>query len=170
MAAMKSALVATLVLAMVAACAASNLFVRFEDQDNVKVFQALEKDPKQIAGFGDGTVFDYPVTLGYSKVVARLQGLFYASSNYAAISSYQETFTLLFLDAKTLKYSGTSFTFVGVFVDGFSLEFPIVGGTGALTGLKGTAILLVTKEDNLYQIVVKESSGKKYKKYWASLY
>eukprot|EP00246_Nothoceros_aenigmaticus_P014878 TRINITY_DN58_c0_g2_i1.p1 TRINITY_DN58_c0_g2~~TRINITY_DN58_c0_g2_i1.p1 ORF type:complete len:176 (-),score=10.32 TRINITY_DN58_c0_g2_i1:596-1123(-) len=159
------AVVAMFVMAaFVSICSAtdlSNLYVWLSDSANVEVFKGVtESNENQLAGFGEGQVFDYDVTTkpgGFVTQLARAQGLFYRSSNLGKVEVYKEEFTILFLESGA--YSGTSFSFSGIWVAGSVHEFPIIGGTGDLVGIKGIATLTWSGTGDAYKLTVNKNTG-----------
>eukprot|EP00246_Nothoceros_aenigmaticus_P012924 TRINITY_DN41_c0_g2_i1.p1 TRINITY_DN41_c0_g2~~TRINITY_DN41_c0_g2_i1.p1 ORF type:complete len:179 (+),score=19.43 TRINITY_DN41_c0_g2_i1:130-666(+) len=171
MAMMKAvALVATVVMALVA-CSAADLYVHFGDNESVFVFSQSNRNELPLGKvFGDGQVFDYSVTNSAGsngQQVARAQGLFYRSSEGSALVVDKEEFTILFVD-RDGKYAGTSFSFSGVWVSGAVKEFPILGGTGDLAGLKGTVTLVTEVSGSVYKIQLNEPIAPRFQGFLAS--
>lgn len=97
------------------------------------------------APFGQGAVFDYPITqmpglsttlLGYAR------GFYVDSSSNAADDSFQEVFTVTF--TKYSQYSDSSLSIAGIWYSQVSngiRELPVVGGTGFFRFATGYAVL-----------------------------
>eukprot|EP00246_Nothoceros_aenigmaticus_P012919 TRINITY_DN41_c0_g1_i3.p1 TRINITY_DN41_c0_g1~~TRINITY_DN41_c0_g1_i3.p1 ORF type:complete len:184 (+),score=16.19 TRINITY_DN41_c0_g1_i3:287-838(+) len=164
------ALVATVVMALAACTAASDIFVHFNSANKVFVFS---QDPRITllpgAVFGDGQVVDYQVTDSADsdgQEVGRYQGLFYRSSGNTALAVDKEDKTILFTD-KDGKYSGTSLNFAGVWLSGEHV-FPILGGTGHLTGLQGTVTLVTVTAGKVYKVQINELGAPRFQSFLAN--
>eukprot|EP00246_Nothoceros_aenigmaticus_P012918 TRINITY_DN41_c0_g1_i1.p1 TRINITY_DN41_c0_g1~~TRINITY_DN41_c0_g1_i1.p1 ORF type:complete len:187 (+),score=20.00 TRINITY_DN41_c0_g1_i1:249-809(+) len=167
------ALVATVVMALAACCTASDdIFIHFGEADKVSVFSQSPRNKLPIGFvFGDGQVFDYQVTDSADsdgQEVGRYQGLFYRSSGpETSFTVDKEEITILFTN-NAGKYTGTSFSFSGVWISGGVHEFPILGGTGYLTGLQGTITLVTVTSGSVYKVQLNELGAPHFQSFLAN--